>query len=170
MCLNLLTQPHEPINLNRSPFLLSTRKRPPPMNSIKCSKCGLSNFESDAECRRCGQPLFGSLQGPRTIREKPAKRFSVISLVIYAALAIGGYYLYQNFKQSFEEVNKNDNFRVAQQPAQKPGQTGLTRTEADRQHSNQVGNSLKENPSLAAQRQHNEDTQKAMQQASNSQH
>ena len=138
------------------------------MNSIKCRNCGLSNFAIENECRRCGSALYGS-GGRSAAKEKRPRRFSVISLVIYAALAIGGYYLYQSFLKSVNEVNANDAYRVGTQPPQKPQQAGLSRTEYDRQRSSQVGNALKENPSFAAQKQHDADTQRAMQQASNSQ-
>ncbi|MGQ0540625.1 MAG: hypothetical protein ACT4O9_02090 [Blastocatellia bacterium] len=64
------------------------------------------------------------------------------------------------------EINANDAKRVASQPTQPP--LGLSRTEYDRQRAANVGNAIKDNPSFAAQKKHNEETQKIMQQASNS--
>jgi len=135
------------------------------MNSIKCKNCGLSNFGSDPACRRCGSGLSGT----QTVKSREGKRparFSLASLLMYAALAGGGYLLYTSLLHSIADVDKNDAYRVGTQVQQRPSQPGLTRTEADRQQANGVGASIKQNPNLAAQNQHNEETQKIMQEAS----
>lgn len=135
------------------------------MNSIKCKNCGLTNFAVETECRRCCSPLFGS-GGRREAKEKRPRRFTVISLVVYAALAIGGYYLYLSLMDSVENVNKEDAYRVGTQQPQKPQQQGLSRTQYDRQRAGQYGNAIKENPAFNAQQKHNDETQKLMQAAS----
>jgi hypothetical protein len=85
---------------------------------------------------------------------------------VYAALAAGGYLLYTSLLHSIADVDKNDAYRVGSQAAQKAPQSGLSRTEADRQHANGIGAAVKQNPALAAQDQHNEETKKIMQEAS----
>jgi hypothetical protein len=137
------------------------------MSSIKCKNCGLANFAADIHCRRCSASMFDSRGTLK--KEKRPRRFSVISLAVYAALAFGGYYLYGEMMHSIENVNQNDAYRVGAQPPQKIQQAGLSRTEQDRQRASQFSNNLKDNPSLQAKRKHEEETQKAMQQASNSQ-
>lgn len=137
------------------------------MNSIKCKNCGLSNFASEVECRRCAKPFLNAVrQGHNSRQDKPPRRYSIVSLAIFAAVAFAAYYIYLGMQQSVAEVNANDAKRVASQPAQPP--PANSRTESDRQRSAQVGNSLKDNPSFAAQKQHDEETRKIMQQASNS--
>ena len=135
------------------------------MNSIKCKNCGLSNFGSDPACRRCGSGLSGT-QTVTTKEGKRPARFSLASLLMYAALAAGGYLLYTSLLHSIADVDKNDAYRVGTQATEKAPQPGLSRTEADRQHANGVGAAIKKNPSSAAQNQHNEETQKIMQEAS----
>jgi hypothetical protein len=90
----------------------------------------------------------------------------IVSLAIFAAVAFAIYHIYLGMQQSVAEVNANETKRVASQPAQPT--VANSRTEYDRQRSAQVGNSLRNNPSFAAQRQHDEETRKALQQASNS--
>ena len=133
------------------------------MNSIKCSTCGLSNFAGEPQCRRCS----AQLQHSTSLRkEKRPRRFSVISIALYAALIFGGYHLYLGAKASIEEVNTNDIYRVGTQPPQKPQQARISRNEQDRQHAIQVGSALKDSPALQAKRKQEEETQKAIQQAS----
>ena len=135
------------------------------MKSIKCKNCGLSNFGSDANCRRCGS----GLSRKQASKNKDGKRpptFSVASLLVYAALVLGGYLLYTSLQRSIADVDNNDAYRVGTQVPQKSPQPGLSRNEADRQHANGVGAAIKENPNLTAQKQHNEETQKIMQESS----
>ena len=132
------------------------------MSSKKCNKCGLANFGYESQCRRCGE-LFYDLT-PTYKKEKRARRFSVISLVIYAALAVGGYYLYQELMNSIAAVSVGDAQRVGTQPPPK-APSGLSRTEQDRHQAGQYGNAVKDNPSIQAKRKQEEETQRAMQQA-----
>ena len=133
------------------------------MNSIKCSKCGLSNFVGEVQCRRCSAQLQYSTS---LKKEKRPRRFSVISLALYAALIFGGYHLYLGAKASIEEVNTNDVYRVGTQLPQKPQQAGISRNEQDRQHATQVGGTLKDSPALQAKRKQEEETKKAIEQTS----
>jgi len=136
------------------------------MNSIKCNQCGLSNFAGEEHCRRCSAQLPYSAP---LKKEKRPRRFSIISLAFYAAIIFGGYHLYQGAKASMEEVSTNDAHRVATQPAQRPQRAAISRAEQDRQHAGQIGTAVKESSSFQAKRKQEEETQKAIQQASNSQ-
>lgn len=136
------------------------------MNSVRCNKCGMANFAAEIHCRRCSAQLVSVL--PRK-KEKRPRRFSIISLAIYAALIYGGYYLYQDARRSIEEVNNNEAFRVGEQVPQKPQQASLSRNEQDRQRASYYRNSIKDSPALEAKRKQEEQTQRAAQHASGSQ-
>lgn len=135
------------------------------MDSKKCVKCGLANFAYDPQCRRCGELLYDTT--PAYKKEKRSG-FSIVSLVVYAALAVGGYYLYQGLMHSIDDVNAGDAQRVGAQPPQNVP-SGLSRTEQDRQRAGQYGNAVANAPSLEAKRKQEEETQKAMRQASGGQ-
>ena len=138
------------------------------MSSKRCDKCGLANFAYDTQCRRCGGLLFDPTPSyKKEIRSGGA--FSVLSLVVYAALAVGGYYLYQALMSSIDNVNAGDAHRVGSQPPQQQAPAGLSRTEQDRHRAGQFGNAVKGNPSLEAKRRQEEETQKAMRRASGGQ-
>ncbi len=136
------------------------------MKSIKCKNCGLSNFELDAECRRCGHWLSHSANVSAAPATKRPGRFSLASLLVYVLVAAGGYYLYISMQRSIMDVNAADAYRVGTQPPQRAQPAGLSRNEQDRQHANQVGKTIKENPSSVEQRKHNEETQELIQEAS----
>jgi hypothetical protein len=87
-------------------------------------------------------------------------------VLVYAALAFGGYMLYTSLQRSIADVDNDEAFRVGTQAPQKTPQPGLSRNQADRQHANGVGSAIKENPNLTAQKQHNDETEKIMQAAS----
>jgi hypothetical protein len=131
------------------------------MNSIKCKNCGLSNFASETECRRCGNSFSQSSQV-----DKLPRRFSFATLAILAVVAGLLYYVFLEMQQSVSEVNANDANRVASQ-AKDPA-AGLSRTEYDRQRAGQYGNAMQNNPSFAAKKKRDEETQKIILQASNS--
>ena len=135
------------------------------MNSLRCKKCGMANFATELHCRRCSAQLVSA--APKK-KEKRPRRFSIISLAIYAALIYGGYYLYQDAKRSIEEVNNNDAYRVSTQVPRKQ-RSGFSRTEQDRERATNFGNAVKESPALATKRAQEEQTQKAMKQASGGQ-
>lgn len=136
------------------------------MNSLRCNKCGMANFATEMHCRRCSAQFVSA--APRK-KEKRPRRFSIISLALYAALIYGGYYLYQDAKRSIDEVNNNDAYRAGTQVPQKQQRSGFSRTEQDRQRASNFGDAVKDSPSLAAKREQEERTQKAMKQASGGQ-
>ena len=136
------------------------------MNSIKCMNCGLSNFADSVECRRCRAPLTNGAAGRKQRDGKRPGRFSLASLVIYALIAAGGYFLYTSLQRSVAYVDKNEASRVGTQPQQKEPQPGLTRNEADRRHAGEVGGAIKDNPSIRAQTEHNQETQEIIKEVS----
>ena len=135
------------------------------MNSVKCQSCGLTNFSSEVECRRCGFQFGGS---KKTKTEKPPRSFSYSTLVLVAAVAGLAYYFFGGVTESVDEVNAKEAKRVASQPDERPATPGLSRTEYDRQRSGHYGDAVKNSPSLNAHQQRVKDTEKAVQQISNS--
>ena len=136
------------------------------MNSVRCNKCGMANFAAEIHCRRCSAQIISAAP---LKKEKRPRRFSIISLAIYAALIYGGYHLYQDARRSIDEVNNNEAFRVGTQVPQKPQQQGLSRSEQDRQRASHYGNSLQNSPALEAKPKQEEQTKKALQQVSGGQ-
>ena len=134
------------------------------MNSIKCKNCGLSNFSVETECRRCGQSF---IQAPKKKVGRRPRRFSIWSLLMIAAILSVVYYFYNGVQDSMAEIDASEAKRVASQPApQQPA--GLSRSEQDRQRAGSYGNAVKNSQSLNAHQQHINQTEKAMQQVSNS--
>lgn len=136
------------------------------MNSLKCKNCGLTNFSTDVECRRCGYSFAPSSAQKR--RDRKPRRFSVWSLLMITLFAGLLYYFYSGVQKSIDEVNANDAKRVASHPAAQPA-AGLSRTEYDRQKTMTYGEAVKNSSSLAAHQQHINDTEKITQQISNAQ-
>jgi hypothetical protein len=134
------------------------------MNSIKCKNCGLSNFSTDVECRRCGNSF---LKTAKTKKENTPNRFSLSSLLMIAVVLGLVYYFYSGAQDSIEKVNANDAKRVAAQPQERPVTPGLSRTQYDQQKAGTYGNAVKNSSSLAAHQQHVDESKKMMQQISN---
>jgi len=84
---------------------------------------------------------------------------------------LGGlaYYAFVGTEKSMEQINANDAKRVASQPAERPVVPGLSRSEYDRQKTMTYTQAVKNSASLSAHQQHVDQTEKAMQQISNSQ-
>jgi uncharacterized protein HemX len=135
------------------------------MNSIKCQSCGLTNFSSQIECRRCGYG-FTSVGSKKAVGKRP-RSFSLSSLLLLAAAGGLVYYVFKGTEQSMDEINANEAKRVAAQPAERPA-AGLSRTQYDQQRAGHYGNAVANSPSLGAHQKHIDETQKAMQQVSNS--
>jgi hypothetical protein len=134
------------------------------MNSIKCKNCGLNNFPTDIECRRCRT----SFQKSSKVKEERSRsRFSIWSLLLLALLAGVAYYAYDGTLSSMDKVNANDAKRVASQPAERPLAPGLSRTEYDRQKSQTYGDAVRGSQSLADHDKNIQRTEKMMQQISN---
>lgn len=135
------------------------------MNSIKCPNCGLANFSTDLECRRCRELLYRPTD--RIVSSKPPRRNGLIALLIFAALAGGGYYIYTGMKESVNQVSSTDTKRVAEQPANQP-EAGLSRAEDDRHRSQRVGNFVGISPGLNAHTNRTQQTQQTIEQMTNS--
>ena len=135
------------------------------MNSIKCKSCGLKNFSSDVECRRCGHSFV--IEQKKKAQRSP-RGFSVWSLLMIAFVLGLVYYFYNGVQGTMEEINANEVQRIASQPKERPATPGLSRSEYDRQRAGSYGDAVKNSPSLGAHNQHIKETEKAMQQVSNS--
>jgi ribosomal protein L37E len=135
------------------------------MNSIKCKSCGLKNFPSDFECRRCGHSFVVE---QKKSAQRPPRRFSVFSLLVIVFVLGLVYYFYNGVQGTMGEINSNEAKRVQSQPKERPATPGLSRSEYDRQRSGHYGDAVKNSPSLEAHKAHIKETEKAMQQVSNS--
>jgi hypothetical protein len=135
------------------------------MHSIKCKNCGLKNFSSDFECRRCG---YSFVVEQKKKAQRPPRRFSVWSLLMIAFVLGLVYYFYNGVEGTMEEINANEARRAGSQPKERPAVPGLSRSEYDRQRKGHYGEAVKNSPSLGAHNQHIKETEKAMQQVSNS--
>jgi len=135
------------------------------MKSIKCKNCGLTNFASEMECRRCGN-VFAAPN--KTKREKTPSRFSLSSLLFLTVIGAIVYYIFTGAESSVEQVNANEAKRVASQPAGHPA-AGLSRTQYDQQRAGTYAGAVKNSSSLDAHQQHINQTEKTMQQISNGQ-
>jgi hypothetical protein len=133
------------------------------MKSIKCKVCGLSNFPTDVECRRCGN----SFLKPKTKREKRPRSFSMGSVLAVVVAGALGYYVYTGSQQTIDQVNAEEMKRAAAKPAERPVAPGLTRTEYDHQKMQSYAGVVRDSQSLADHNKHIEDTEKMMQQISN---
>ena len=130
---------------------------------MKCKKCGLSNFASDTECRRCG---FSFVRSASRDQPEIKKKGSYIwSLLLLAGAIAVVHYFYSGVRQSVDDVNAEANRPAAQTPG-RPEPQGLSRTEYDRRRAGSYGTAVRESNSLAQHDQHIRDTEKAMQQAS----
>jgi hypothetical protein len=133
------------------------------MNSIKCKSCGLSNFATERDCRRCGLSLY--IQGGRS--SLAPRRFSVISIIIFVVIAAGGYYIFTGMQNSVTRVGENEANRVATE-AERQQAAGMSRAEEDRQRSQRVANAVNISPALAEHKKKTEERQKMIEQAANS--
>ena len=75
--------------------------------------------------------------------------------------------MYMGMKESVDRVNSNDTKRVAAQPANQPD-TGLSRTEADRQKSQRIGNFVGISSGLNAHSNRTQQTEQTINQMTNS--
>lgn len=134
------------------------------MNSVKCSHCGLPNFPTAVECKRCGNATYRP-SGPRT-KGRPPLRHGFVSLLIFVAIGAAAYYIYNGVRSSISEVSENEAYRVA---TRSDNQQGVTRAEADRQKSQRVANAVGASAGLAEHNKRTQETQKTMEQLTNSQ-
>ena len=135
------------------------------MNSVKCPNCGLSNFSTDVECRRCHKLLYRPTD--RVVSQKPPRRNTLISLLIFTAIAAAGYYIYTGMKASVNKVSMSEVNRVATQRKNQPD-AGLSRAEADRQKSQRVANYVGASSGLNEHANRTQQTQQTIDQLTNS--
>ena len=133
------------------------------MRSAKCPNCGLANYSTDVECRRCGKLLYRPTD--RVVTDKPPRRNALITLLIFVALGAGGSYIYSEMQASVSKVGANEAKRVAAQPAQQPGSS---RAVQDRERSQRVANAVGASNSLAAHEQRVRETENMMNNLTNS--
>jgi hypothetical protein len=133
------------------------------MRSAKCPHCGLANYSTDVECRRCGKLLYRPTD--RVVTDKPPRRNALITLLIFVALGAGGYYIYSEMQASVSKVGANEARRVAAQPAQQPASS---RAVQDRERSQRVANAVGASNSLAAHEQRVRETENMMNNLTNS--
>ena len=133
------------------------------MNSIKCKNCSLSNFPNDALCRRCGHELQG---GACVSGGSSFTLGRYIPLLLIAGVVGAGYYFYIGTGEAVGPSKIPESKPpVIQTPATSQG---LSRTEHDRQRAANVGDAIRQNPGLEAQKKQQEETQRVMQQVTNS--
>ena len=87
--------------------------------------------------------------------------------MIAAVLAVV-YYFYSGVQTSVDQISADESKRVASQPAPKPEQQGLSRTQYDQQRAGTYADAVRNSSSLNAHQQRVQDTEKAVQQLSNS--
>ena len=136
------------------------------MNSTKCRSCGLTNFSSETECRRCGFQFEGPKSKARA-REKTPRSFSFTSLLMIVGVGAVAYYFYGGTEKSLEEVNAKDAKRVASQPANQG--TGLSRTKYDQQRASNFAATVRNSQSLNEHQKRVQETERTVQQLANTQ-
>lgn len=136
------------------------------MSVVKCPSCGLSTFSADTNCRRCGKLIYRPTN--RVVTEKPPIRNTIISLAIFAALCVGGYYVFSGMQSSVQKYSDKDTKRAAAQPTVPAAERGLSRTAEDRMRAQRVGNAVNISPALAEHNKRVKETEKMMNSISNS--
>lgn len=91
------------------------------------------------------------------------------TVLIGIAIVGGGYYFYAGAPAPAAKTDVTEDAKPIQpQPKTQPEQQGLSRTQYDQKRAGHYGDAVKNSPSLGAHNQHVKDTEKAMQQVSNS--
>src|SRR6186713_1077575 len=116
------------------------------MNSIKCKNCGLSNFASDFECRRCG---FALLSAPKSKKEKRPRSWSLGTLLMITIIGGLAYYVFTGTEESIKQVTNEQNNRGGAKPAERPLAPGSTRNEYDRQKTQTYAGAVRDSKSLS---------------------
>ncbi len=134
------------------------------MNSIRCSNCGLTNFATEEQCKRCGGFLgFNDAPVAKETSGMPV-RFSLAKLIVIPALAFGGYYIYANYLSSptppmpqMQNASTISDIKPTQQ----------TLSDIDRQKSQRIANAVGVAPGLNAHDQRTKETDRIMNSVSN---
>lgn len=133
------------------------------MNSTKCPKCGLTNFATDLECKRCGTSFV-----QKTSNSGSRPKVSIVALVIFAGVAAAFYYIFIGVQGSVDKVNSTEANRVGAQPALPPD-AGRSRAEYDRYRGQTVANAVGAAPGLAEHTNRTQQTENTINQMTNSQ-
>ena len=134
------------------------------MNSLKCSNCGLTNFADVFDCRRCGESLFSNRQQKK--RVTTPRWFSLWSLLVIAGAVGIVYYFYHGVQVSMQELEQQDQQRQAAQSKVRP--KNLSRSQAENQRAGSYAGAVSNSQSLKDHQKHIDETEKAMNQVSNS--
>lgn len=135
------------------------------MSSVKCKNCSLINFANEEFCRRCESLLNSPSKASLGRKDKSPRSFSFLKLAVIVGVIGAAYYIYSGSQAPAQGNN------ASQRPSQAtPQPAGLSRTQYDQQRAGNFANNIKDNPSFEAKRQHDEETQKVMNQVSNSSH
>lgn len=129
------------------------------MNKIKCSSCGLVDFENDGGCRRCGVAMYGVPPSAAKGRDNTTRRtIPLVPIAIAAAVAFG---LYSYFAaETAKPVSANVAAHTNSQPQPQP--TLSARAEHEQRMTGSYKNAIKTSPGLAESQKHLEETQKLM--------
>ena len=137
---------------------------PPNMKSIKCKNCGLNNFPTDVECRRCG---FSFLNASKPKKEKAPRRYSLGTLLMVTIVGALAYYVFTGTEDSIKKVTAEETNRADSKPAERPLAPGLSRSEYDRQKTQTYSEAVRNSQSLADHNKHIQQTEKVMQDITN---
>lgn len=134
------------------------------MNSIKCTNCGLTNFATEEQCKRCGGALgFGDFASTRESAAMP-RRISLGKPIFLLILVLGGYYVYSNYlstpakpKPKAENVTKMSDIQPSQQ----------TRSEMEKERTKRIATAVGAAPGLNAHETRTKETDRLMNSVSN---
>ena len=143
---------------------VSCLPHPPNMKSIKCKNCGLNNFPTDVECRRCG---FSFLNASKPKKEKAPRRYSLGTLLMVTIVGALAYYVFTGTEDSIKKVTAEETNRADSKPAERPLAPGLSRSEYDRQKTQTYSEAVRNSQSLADHNKHIQQTEKVMQDITN---
>jgi len=133
------------------------------MSPNKCKNCGIVNAVYDHTCRRCGCVIVREAAGPRSPRDAAKRASSFLYTLLAIALFSGiGYYLFNGFENSYEQVKQDELRRLAAQPKVSPASL-TSRSESDQQRTEGFKNAVANNSGLATSQRHNDDIKKLMQ-------